>query len=211
MGRVRRTSGRSSATSRRRGANGGVGRALACAHPPSSTSACGGGVGDDVTASCFAWIQQVKKELKMPASGGKGLSWPSHRQWWVSFQAPMMMNYRVKDEQLLTVDRWARGSMKTAAKCVSACESQDYQMHRPVERTLRRRHCPVSSPLPDECLHTQQASIPDDGRPRPDRPRPEALAPNPGRRRGTGKDGQGTSSPWRVGASARVTERTPPG
>ena len=31
--------------------------------------------------------------------------------------------------QLLTVDHSARGSMKTAAKCVSACESQDYQMH----------------------------------------------------------------------------------
>ena len=41
--------------------------------------------------------------------------------------------------------------MKTAAKCVSACESQDCQMHRPVERTLRRRHYPVLSPLPDEC------------------------------------------------------------
>ena len=27
--------------------------------------------------------------------------------------------------QLLVVDRSARGSMKTAAKCVSACESQD--------------------------------------------------------------------------------------
>ena len=57
-------------------------------------------------------------------------------------------------EQLLTVDRSARGSMKTAAKCVSACESQDYQMHRPVERTLRRRYYPVMSPLPDECLLT---------------------------------------------------------
>ena len=56
--------------------------------------------------------------------------------------------------QLLTVDRSARGSMKTAAKCVSACESQDYQMHRPVERTLRRRYYPVMSPLPDECLLT---------------------------------------------------------
>ena len=55
-------------------------------------------------------------------------------------------------EQLLTVDRSARGSMKTAAKCVSACESQDYQMHRPVERTLRRRYYQVLSPLPDECL-----------------------------------------------------------
>ena len=53
--------------------------------------------------------------------------------------------------QLLMVDRSARGSMKTAAKCVLACESQDYQMHRPVERTLRRRHYPVSLPLPDEC------------------------------------------------------------
>lgn len=48
--------------------------------------------------------------------------------------------------------------MKTAAKCVSACESQDYQMHRPVERTLRRRYYQVLTPLPDECLYTQ-ASI----------------------------------------------------
>ena len=54
--------------------------------------------------------------------------------------------------QLLTVDHSARGSMKTAANCASACESQDYQMHRPVERTLRRRHHPVLSPLPDEGL-----------------------------------------------------------
>ena len=68
------------------------------------------------------------------------------------------------DQQLLTVDRSARGSMKTAAKCVSACESQDYQMHRPVERTLRRRHYQVLSPLPDECPH-QPASIPAPCRP----------------------------------------------
>ena len=60
----------------------------------------------------------------------------------------------LSSKQLLTVDRSARGSMKTAAKCVSACESQDYQMHRPVERTLRRRYYPVMSPLPDECLLT---------------------------------------------------------
>ena len=68
------------------------------------------------------------------------------------------------NRQLLTVDRSARGSMKTAAKCVSACESQDYQMHRPVERTLRRRHYQVLSPLPDECPH-QPASIPAPRRP----------------------------------------------
>ena len=62
--------------------------------------------------------------------------------------------------QLPVVDRSARGSMKAAAKCATACESQDYQMHRPVERTLRRRHYPVLSPLPDECLHRHKASIP---------------------------------------------------
>ena len=42
--------------------------------------------------------------------------------------------------------------MKTAASRVLACESQDYKMHRPVERTLRRRPLPGSSPPPDECL-----------------------------------------------------------
>ena len=45
--------------------------------------------------------------------------------------------------QLLTVDHSARGSMKTAASCVSVCESQEYQIHRQVERTLRRRHSHV--------------------------------------------------------------------
>lgn len=46
-------------------------------------------------------------------------------------------------KQLLTVDHSARGSMKTAASCVSVCESQEYQIHRQVERTLRRRHSHV--------------------------------------------------------------------
>ena len=71
---------------------------------------------------------------------------------------------RKETSQPLAVDRSARGSMKTAAKCAAACESQDYQMHRPVERTLRPRHCQVSWPLPDECLYTHPASIPSDRR-----------------------------------------------
>ena len=41
------------------------------------------------------------------------------------------------------MDHSARGSMKTAASCVSVCESQEYQIHRQVERTLRRRHSHV--------------------------------------------------------------------
>ena len=73
--------------------------------------------------------------------------------------AGLQVDLGLAKSQLLTVDRSARGSMKTAAKCVSACESQDYQMHRPVERTLRRRYYQVSSPLPDECLYTKTASI----------------------------------------------------
>ena len=40
--------------------------------------------------------------------------------------------------QLLTGDHLARGSMKTAANCVSYCESRDYRIHRQVERTLRQ-------------------------------------------------------------------------
>ena len=42
--------------------------------------------------------------------------------------------------QLLAGDHLARESMKTAASCELSCESQGYQMHRHVERTLRRRH-----------------------------------------------------------------------
>ena len=45
---------------------------------------------------------------------------------------------RKNKAQLLAGDHLARGSMKTAAKCVSLCESQGYQIHRQVERTLRR-------------------------------------------------------------------------
>ena len=57
--------------------------------------------------------------------------------------------------QLLTVDHSARGSMKTAASCVSVCESQEYQIHRQVERTLRRRHSHVLPSL----LHEGRISI----------------------------------------------------
>ena len=53
----------------------------------------------------------------------------------------------IQKAQLLTVDHSARGSMKTAASCVSVCESQEYQIHRQVERTLRRRHSHVLPPL----------------------------------------------------------------
>ena len=60
-----------------------------------------------------------------------------------------------KNIQLLTVDHSARGSMKTAASCVSVCESQEYQIHRQVERTLRRRHSHVLPPL----LHEGRISI----------------------------------------------------
>lgn len=41
------------------------------------------------------------------------------------------------------MDHSARGSMKTAASCALLCESQEYQIHRQVERTLRRRHSHV--------------------------------------------------------------------
>lgn len=58
--------------------------------------------------------------------------------------------------QLLTVDHSARGSMKTAASCVSVCESQEYQIHRQVERTLRRRHSNVLPSL----LHEGRISNP---------------------------------------------------
>lgn len=58
--------------------------------------------------------------------------------------------------QLLTVDHSARGSMKTAASCVSVCESQEYQIHRQVERTLRRRHSHVLPSL----LHEGRIYIP---------------------------------------------------
>ena len=45
--------------------------------------------------------------------------------------------------------------MKTAANCVSVCESQEYQIHRQVERTLRRRHSHVLPSL----LHEGRISI----------------------------------------------------
>ena len=45
--------------------------------------------------------------------------------------------------------------MKTAASCVSVCESQEYQIHRQVERTLRRRHSHVLPSL----LHEGRISI----------------------------------------------------
>ena len=61
-----------------------------------------------------------------------------------------------KKSQLLTVDHSARGSMKTAASCVSVCESQEYQIHRQVERTLRRRHSNVLPSL----LHEGRISNP---------------------------------------------------
>lgn len=46
---------------------------------------------------------------------------------------------RTTKAQPLAGDHLARGSMKTAANCVSVCESQEDQIHRQVERTLRRR------------------------------------------------------------------------
>ena len=46
--------------------------------------------------------------------------------------------------------------MKTAASCVSVCESQGYQIHRQVERTLRRRHSHVLPSL----LHEGRISNP---------------------------------------------------